>query len=135
MRLSKSSARSKPDRVGASPRQLKVGEEIRHALAAVLSHGDLRDPALHGRSITVSEVAISPDLKHATAYVMPLGGADLEAVLKGLERAGPFLRREVSRNVRLRYMPDLTFEPDVGFARAERIDRLLHDIPPPTHGS
>jgi ribosome-binding factor A len=135
MRSSKSSARSNPGGVGASARQLKVGEELRHALAEVLAQGDLRDPALHGRSITVSEVAISPDLKHATAYVMPLGGIDQDAVMRGLERAGPFLRREVGRRIRLKFTPEFVFEPDVGYARAERIDRLLHDEPPAPHGS
>jgi ribosome-binding factor A len=126
MRSKRSPARSEAA-AGASPRQLKVGEALRHALADVLAHGDLRDPALHGRSITVSEVRVSPDLRRATAYVMPLGGGEVGAVVAGLERASPFLRREVARRVRLRFAPELDFAADSGFARAERIGRLLGD--------
>jgi ribosome-binding factor A len=118
-----------------SPRRLKVGEELRHALADVLAHGDLRDPALHGRSITVSEVDVSPDLKRATAYVMPLGGGEVAAVLEGLRRAGPYLRRELARRVRLRFAPELAFEADAGFLRAERISRILDEEEPADDGT
>ncbi len=123
-----------------SARRLKVGEELRHALAEVLALGGLRDPALEGRSITVSEVAVSPDLRRATAFVMPLGGVEVAAVMAGLDRAGPYLRREIARRVRLRFTPELVFAPDVGFQRGAEIDQLLLDVAPddppaPDHGA
>ena len=111
-------------------RQLRVGEEIRHVLAEMFMRGDLHDPALAGRAITVSEVRMSPDLTHATVFVLPLGGEDVEGVLEGLERANPFIRGEVGRKVRLRLTPTLSFREDKGFDHADRIDRLLKG----THG-
>ena len=106
-------------------RQLRVGEEIRHVLAQLFMRGDLHDPALAGRAITVSEVRMAPDLTHATIYVLPLGGENVAEVLKGLERAAPFIRGEIGRNVRLRLTPTIAFREDKGFDHAERIDRLL----------
>jgi ribosome-binding factor A len=109
-----------------SQRQLRVGEAIRHALARQFERGTLRDPDLTGAAITVTEVRVSPDLKHATAFVMPLGGAKLADVLTGLTRSAGFLRREVAREVRLRHAPELIFAADASFDHASRIDRLLH---------
>jgi ribosome-binding factor A len=106
-------------------RQLRVGEEIRHVLAELFLRGGLHDPALADRTITVSEVRMSQDLTHATIFVLPLGGEDVEAVLEGLERATPFIRGEIGRKVRLRLTPTLAFREDKGFDHAERIDRLL----------
>lgn len=117
-----------------SARRLRVGEEVRHVLAALLAHGALRDPALAGRPVTVTEVRMSPDLRRATAYVMPLGGDDPGAVLDGLGRAGPYLRREVGRRVRLRFVPDLAFELDATFDRAGRIEALLRGAARGTDG-
>ena len=110
-----------------SQRQLRVGESLRHALSEVLRAGNLRDPALSGASITVTEVRASPDLKNATAFVMPLGGADLPEVLAALRRAAPFLRREMGKKIELRYTPALTFLADTSFDEAARIDDALND--------
>jgi len=110
---------------GPSQRQLRVGEALRHALAETLARGDLRDPELAERSITVSEVRISPDLRHATAFVMPLGGDDAAPVLAALKRAAPYLRTVLAKAVRLRYAPDVTFTLDRSFDEAERIERAL----------
>jgi ribosome-binding factor A len=110
-----------------SQRQLRVGEEIRHALARVLLEGELRDPLLQEVSITITEVRVSPDLSNATAFVMPLGGGAEEEreVLAALKRASAFLRGKVAGELRLRYTPRLGFEIDKSFAEAQRIDRLL----------
>ncbi len=110
-----------------STRPLRVGEEIRHALAAILSRGELHDPVLAGRSITVSEVRVSPDLLNATAFVTPLGGGDLDAVMKALKRAAPYLRREVVKAVKLRRAPELSFQPDTSFDYAKRIGEALRE--------
>lgn len=108
-----------------SVRQLRVGEEIRHCLAAVLSRGELRDPDLRGVSVTVSEVRVSPDLRNATAFVMPLGGERPGEVIKALDRAAPFLKRQVARAVQLRNVPTLSFRRDETFEEATRIDTIL----------
>jgi len=96
-----------------SQRQLRVGEELRHVIANIIERGDIRDPDLQGRAITVTEVRISPDLKNATVFVVPLGGGDCTPILTGLKRAKPFLRHEIARSVDLRAVPNLSFEPDV----------------------
>ncbi len=110
---------------GRSQRQLRVGEAIRHALSETLTRGHLRDPGLQGASITVTEVRISPDLRSATAFVLPLGGHNAEAIVDALDRAGAYLRREVAHQVRLRHAPELRFELDTSFDQASRIDTLL----------
>lgn len=106
-------------------RQLRVGEELRHVLATVLARGELRDPALQDVSITVTQVRVSPDLRNATAYVMPLGGARAADALPALRRAAPFLRGQVARAVDLRLVPQLDFAIDTSFDHAQRIDGLL----------
>ena len=111
-----------------SQRQLRVGEEIRHALARILARGGLRDPDLFDVAITVTEVRTSPDLRHATAFVTPLGGADMERVVAALKRAGPYLQGQVGRELRLRFTPSLHFEADRSFEEAGRIEQLLRDI-------
>lgn len=111
---------------GASQRQLRVAEEIRHLLAAVFMRGELRDPALVGVSITVTEVRISPDLKHATAYCIPLGGAHIPEVLAALNRSRGFLRGQIGHHMTLRYTPELHFAADTSFAEAQKIEALLH---------
>lgn len=113
---------------GSAPptqRQLRVGEELRHVLAEVLSRGELRDPALQDVSITVTQVRVSPDLRNATAYVMPLGGAHAADTLPALRRAAPFLRGQVARAIELRLVPRLDFAIDTSFDHAQRIDGLL----------
>jgi ribosome-binding factor A len=108
-------------------RQLRVGEEIRHALARIFARGELRDPALGAADITVSEVRVSPDLKAATAFVLPLGGAGTADLLAALRRAAPAVRAFLAREVELRHVPRLQFEADRSFDNASRIDALLHD--------
>lgn len=112
---------------GPSQRQLRVGEELRHALAWILERGEVRDPDLKGVSVTVTEVRVSPDLRKATVFVFPLGGGETEAVVTGLTRARPFLRRKVANAVRLKFVPDITFRADTSFDEARRIDTLLRD--------
>jgi ribosome-binding factor A len=107
-------------------RQLRVGEEIRHALAWILERDTLRDPALAGVKVTITEVRPSPDLRHARVYVVPLGGGDATSILEGLKRVKPFLRREIARRVQIKYIPDLIFAADNSFDEAEHISRLLH---------
>lgn len=111
---------------GPSQRQLRVGEEIRHVLAGLLTRAELKDPDLAGRSLTVSEVRMSPDLRHATVFVVPLGSEPTGAMLKALGRAAPYLRGEVARRVQLRYAPELVFAADRSFATASRINQALH---------
>jgi ribosome-binding factor A len=110
---------------GSSQRQLRVAEELRHALTKVFRQGECRDPALRDASIAVTEVRISPDLRNATAFVMPLGGANATEIVAGLKRSSPFLRRLVAGEVPLRYAPSLVFALDDAFAQAERIATLL----------
>jgi ribosome-binding factor A len=110
---------------GPSQRQQRVAELVRHALAEVLSRGDVQDDVLTRNVITIPEVRMSPDLKLATAYVMPLGGRDEEAVLKALDKHRKVLRQEVARRVNLKFAPDLRFLRDESFDEAARIDALL----------
>jgi ribosome-binding factor A len=109
-----------------SQRQLRVGEQLRHLLAQLLRPGELRDPALREANITVSEVRLSPDLRNATVFVMPLGGDRDPETMAGLERGAPFLRGRVARALGLRHAPNLSFALDRSFDNAERIDALLH---------
>lgn len=114
---------------GPTQRQLRVGEEVRHALAWVLERGDLRDPALAKTPITVTEVRVSPDMKNATCFVTPLGGGTPEAVkevVDALERAKKFLRHQVANTVELKHTPTLNFLHDISFDEASHIDSLLH---------
>lgn len=108
-----------------SQRQLRVGEVIRHALAQTLERGEAHDPGLDGVSITVTEVRISPDLRNATAFVMPLGGVDAEPVLESLNRAAPFFRRRIAGEIDMRRLPSLSFQLDASFDNASHIDTLL----------
>ena len=116
-----------------SQRQLRVGEEIRHTLAAIVGRGELRDPDLAGRAITITEVRVSPDMRNATVYCVPLGGkteaeADGEEIKKliaALTRAQPFLRHEVAKRVHLRAIPAFIFLADPSFDEAGHIDALL----------
>ena len=108
-----------------SQRQLKVGELIRHALVEVLNRGDVSDELLDRHSLTVPEVRMTPDLKLATAYVMPLGGGEAEEVVAHLEQHKRFLRGELARRVNLKFMPQLRFKVDVSFESSARIDTIL----------
>jgi len=109
-----------------SQRQLRVGEALRHSLSHVLQRGHFRDPALAAApEITVTEVRVSPDLKNATAFVVPLAGRDGPAVVAALNRAQGYLRNLLGEEVELRYLPRVDFELDRSFDQAERIDSLL----------
>lgn len=110
-----------------SHRTLRVGEAMRHALADVLARGHLREPELDGAIISVSEVRVSPDLRHATAFVMPLGGQNAPAIVKALNRASKALKGEVARRVNTKYAAELHFRLDESFAEGGRIDTLLRD--------
>jgi len=110
---------------GGSQRQLRVGETVRHAIADILSQGSVHDAELEGHIITVPEVRMSPDLKLATIYVMPLGGRDTAIVIAALERNRKFLRGEIARRVNLKFAPDVRFRVDERFDEAERIEKLL----------
>lgn len=124
--MSRGRGSTKPGHTGPSQRQLRVGEEIRHALADILRRGDFRDPGLQDVNVTVTEVRVSPDLKNATAFVMPLGGGHPE-VIAALNHAAPFFRAQIAHAVRLQHAPRIGFQEDTSFAYADRIDRLLHD--------
>lgn len=108
-----------------SQRQLRVGELLRHALAELLARGVVRDPALNDAAITVAQVSTSPDLKNAVAYVMPLGGVNAQTIVDALNRSKKFIRGQVSRQVSLKHMPELSFELDASFDYSDLVDRLL----------
>jgi ribosome-binding factor A len=110
---------------GPSQRQLRVGELIRHALAELLARGEIHDAVLASHALTIPEVRMSPDLRLATIFVMPLGGKDVEAVLAALESHKRYIRGEVARAVNLKFAPDVRFRADQTFDEALRIDRLL----------
>lgn len=116
---------SNPRKQPAGQRQLRVGEEIRHALSSIFMRGELHEPALRDVSITVSEVRVSPDLKNATAYIMPLGGANREAVMEALAELAPSLRGLVGSKLHLKFTPRLGFRLDNSFDEAHRIHALL----------
>jgi ribosome-binding factor A len=111
---------------GGSQRQLRVGELVRHALADMLTRGDVHDSVIEGHLITIPEVRMSPDLRLATIYVMPMGGHDADAVVAAFERHKKFLRAEIAHRINLKFAPDIRFRFDDRFAEAERIDKLLH---------
>ena len=110
---------------GPSQRQLRVGELIRHALADMLTRGEIHDDVLSAHLVTIPEVRMSPDLRLATIYVMPLGGADVQPVLAALERNRKFIRGEVAHTVNLKFAPDVRFLADSTFDEARRIDEIL----------
>lgn len=119
---------SGPSSKEPTQRQLRVGELIRHELAAILAKGRINDPDLDGRIVTIPEVRLSPDLKIATVYVMPLGGQGGPKIVKALARNARFMKGELGKAMReMRSIPDLRFRFDEMFDEAARIDRLLHD--------
>lgn len=110
---------------GPSQRQLRVGELVRHRIAELLARGDIHDDTLAGAVVTIPEVRMSPDLKLATVYVMPLGGHDVAPVVAALKRNAKYIRGEIARAVNLKFAPDIRFREDESFEEATRIDRLL----------
>jgi ribosome-binding factor A len=112
---------------GPSQRQLRAGELVRHSLVEVLREEDITDPALQGVSVTVTEVRMSPDLRHATVFVEPLGGAHAREVVEGLNRHAKFLRGRLGRSIDMKFTPDLKFIHDESFDEAARMNRLFDD--------
>jgi ribosome-binding factor A len=111
---------------GPSQRQLRVGEMLRHALSDILRERDIRDPDLEGVSVTVTQVKPSPDMRHATVFVQPLGGQNADAIVEALNRHRGFLRGELGHAIELKFTPELRFVEDTSFAEAQRIERILH---------
>ncbi len=111
--------------LGPTQRQLRAGELVRHALVEILSREELRDPDLAGVVVTISEVRASPDLKHMTAFVSPLGGADPAPVVRGMTRCAGFLRGKLGRIAELKHTPHLHFTADSSYDEASAIDALL----------
>ncbi len=111
---------------GPSQRQLRVGELVRHALADILARGEIADPDLDGVILSVPEVRMSPDLKNATALVMPLGGRDTKKVMAGLERSRKWLRGQIARRVNLKFAPDIRFRLDTRYDDDDTVNVLLH---------
>lgn len=111
---------------GRSQRQLRVGEELRHILSDILLRGHFRDPDLiDGVSVTVTEVRVSPDLRNATAFVMPLGGEDATKTIAALNRAQAYIRTEAAHRINLRLAPSFSFKLDESFDEAARVERVL----------
>jgi ribosome-binding factor A len=111
-----------------SQRQLRVGEEIRHALATIFLRGDMPWPrGFEAPMVTVTEVQVSPDLKHAHVFVMPLGGVKLNETVQALNDIAGFFRHEIAQTVELRYTPRMSFKADNSFTYAEHINKILHD--------
>ena len=112
---------------GRSVRLLRVGEQVRHVLSDLLARGSVHDDVLTSHSVSITEVRMSPDLRHATVFVKPLLGRDEEAVIKALRTNTAYLQREVAHRVRMKYAAKLKFLPDESFDEASHIDKLLRD--------
>lgn len=119
--------RKKKSSAAPGQRQLRVGEEIRHALTEILGRDHLDDPDLAGKMVTVTQVSVSPDLRNATAFVTPFGGGDSAKLVAALNRAQGYFRRELTRMVKLQFSPAIRFKQDETFEQASKIERLLHD--------
>ena len=117
--------RTKETAEGRSVRVLRVGEQVRHVLSEILARGDVHDETLQSHLVSVTEVRMSPDLRHATAFVMPLLGQDVDVVLRALRTHTAFLQREVAGRVRTKYAAKLKFLADESFDEGSHIDRLL----------
>jgi ribosome-binding factor A len=117
---------SAPEEIGPSQRQLRVGEELRHALVHIMERAHFRDPDLMGVSVTITEVRVSPDLKNATAYVTRLGGENVDTLVAALKRAAPYIRGQLAKAVKLRVAPVVSFAADTSFDYASYINNILH---------
>ncbi|MDR3511408.1 MAG: 30S ribosome-binding factor RbfA [Caulobacteraceae bacterium] len=124
---SHASGRGQRPAAGPSQRQLRAGELVRHALVEILREEELQDPALAGVSVTLTEVRMSPDLRHALCFIEPLGGANAADVVAGLNRVARFLRGRLGHAIELKFTPELRFVHDESFNEAARIDRLFDD--------
>jgi ribosome-binding factor A len=112
---------------GPSQRQLRAGELVRHALVDIFREEEIADPALAGVSVTVTEVRVGPDLRHAQVFVEPLGGEKADEVVKALNRHSRFIRGHLGRSIELRFTPELHFRHDESFDEAARMNRLFDD--------
>ena len=119
------SARHLRRELGPSQRQLRVGEMLRHALADVLRRNEIRDPALDGVSVTITQVKPSPDMRYATVYCEPLGGQNAKEIVAALNRHKGFLRGEMGKLISTKFTPDLRFVEDESFAEAQKIEDIL----------
>lgn len=115
-----------PKSLEPTQRQLRVGEEVRHVLSSVLASGSSPDPRLYDVSITITEVRMSPDLRHATAYIMPLGGQDVEEVVHALNDGKGLYRTVLAKGLNLRFTPQIRFVKDGSFEEAHHINTLLN---------
>ncbi|QUT07024.1 30S ribosome-binding factor RbfA [Sphingobium phenoxybenzoativorans] len=116
-----------PSSEGPSVRVLRVGEQVRHVLSEILMRGDVHDDVLANHVVSITEVRMSPDLRHATAFIKPLLGKDEEAVLKALRTNTAYLQREVAKRIKLKYAAKLKFIADESFDEGSHIDKLLRD--------
>ena len=112
---------------GPSVRVLRVGEQVRHVLSEILARGDVHDDVLASHPVSITEVRMSPDLRHATVFVKPLLGRDEDAVIKALRTNTAYLQREVAHRIRMKYAAKLKFLPDESFDEASHIEKLLRD--------
>ncbi|HUJ03675.1 MAG TPA: 30S ribosome-binding factor RbfA [Rhizomicrobium sp.] len=117
--------RTQSSNIGPTQRQLRVGEMLRHALSEIMREADIRDDDLKGVSITVTQVKPSPDMRHATVFVEPLGGKHATKVVAALNRHKGFIRGEMGHRIELKFTPELRFLEDTSFAEAEKIENLL----------
>jgi len=117
--------RSTQNERGASQRQLRVGEMLRHALSQILRRIEIRDPDLEGVSVTVTQAKPSPDMRHATIFVEPLGGKNAKQIVAALNRHKAFLRGEMGHMIELKFTPELRFIEDESFAEAQKIEDIL----------
>ena len=124
--MKKDTRRAKGAKSGPSQRQLRAGELVRHALVDILREGDLHDETLQGASVTVTEVRLSPDFRHAICFVEPLGGAKASEVVEALNRHAKFLRGKLGRSIILRFTPELKFIHDPSFDEAARMNALFN---------
>jgi ribosome-binding factor A len=119
-------ARLRKQPLGPKQRELRVAEQIRHVLAELFSRGEIHDPDLANEIITVTEVRVGPDLKRATVFVSRFGRSDIEVLLPTLRRITPFLRSQLAHALRLKFAPEISFQPDHALDHAMQIDGLLH---------
>lgn len=114
---------------GPSQRQLRVGEQIRHIIAETLQRGHFHDSSLFDHSVTVTEVRVTPDLKHARAFVMSLGGTNMDEIIPALNDEAKTFQREINRQTNLKFTPRVSFVTDDSFAEAGRIEDIIRNLP------
>lgn len=123
--MSKDKTHSRGKRGAPTQRQLRVGEMLRHALSDILARGELRDPDLEGRSVTITEVQVAPDMRTAVAYCTSLGGRDDATVVDALNRCRSYLRGQLGRAITLKFTPSMTFRIDKTFDEVRSVESLL----------